>query len=487
MSYMQEIPNDVVLLTDVNHNVGYAKYAGTWRIATELRRLNANVKIIECFTSFTEQQVLTLIDLYVCKQTKFVGISTTLLHGEFFLGFRNNFFAEIKSAIHKKNPNCKLVLGGSRVNDFLNVPGVDIYVAGKADISVKQLYQSLCSNTSMPERILNTDYPVSSDYFSSTTIKFTHTDDITWGESLPLEIARGCIFKCSFCQYDLIGKRKGDYIKDPETLKNELIYNWETFGTTDYLFTDELINESKEKVDLLHSIFTKLPFKISWSAYARLDLFYAYRDMRDKLLEMGAAGLVFGIETLDETAGKLVKKGLGKNRIFETLDHLSETYNGQVVMSSNFIIGLPTETKSSLYQTFEWLNSEDCPLDVFSFTPLNLRNADDGRQMNEISLNPDKFGYSSVGTEGNKLIWENENISYNESLEILNHFRNENKFSKKAHLGSGNMLGRIKNLGFTIEDTKKQFFEPDNTVDWQAMTNKLITKKINKYITRENI
>ncbi len=29
MSYMQEIPNDVVLLTDVNHNVGYAKYAGT--------------------------------------------------------------------------------------------------------------------------------------------------------------------------------------------------------------------------------------------------------------------------------------------------------------------------------------------------------------------------------------------------------------------------------------------------------------------------
>jgi hypothetical protein len=104
--------------------------------------------------------------------------------------------------------------------------------------------------------------------------------------------------------------------------------------------------------------------------------------------------------------------------------------------------------------------------------------------MNEISLNPDKFGYSSVGNEGNKLIWENENISYNESLEILNHFRNENKFSKKAHLGSGNMLGRIKNLGFTIEDTKKQFFEPDNTVDWQAMTNKLITKKINKYIIR---
>jgi hypothetical protein len=64
-----------------------------------------------------------------------------------------------------------------------------------------------------------------------------------------MEIARGCIFSCAYCHFDLIGKRIGDWTKNPETIKEEMIRNYELYGTTHYMFSDELINESLPKLD----------------------------------------------------------------------------------------------------------------------------------------------------------------------------------------------------------------------------------------------
>jgi hypothetical protein len=40
---------DGIIFTDVNESLGYAKYAGAYRIASALRDLNANIKVIDFF------------------------------------------------------------------------------------------------------------------------------------------------------------------------------------------------------------------------------------------------------------------------------------------------------------------------------------------------------------------------------------------------------------------------------------------------------
>ena len=75
----------------------------------------------------------------------------------------------------------------------------------------------------------------------------------------PIEIARGCIFKCAFAFFDLIGKRKGDWTKTEDTIYNEMMYNFEKFGTMQYMVSDELVNESVEKVQMLARIAKNCP------------------------------------------------------------------------------------------------------------------------------------------------------------------------------------------------------------------------------------
>tara|TARA_B110000503_G_scaffold8850_1_gene12045 strand:- start:8325 stop:9824 length:1500 start_codon:yes stop_codon:yes gene_type:complete len=461
---------EVLLFSDVAEDIGFAKYAGVYRIATSLRELGAKVKVIDCFTSFTQDEVLKLIELYVNKNTVFVGIASTLLHRGMntpLHGFENSFFEDLKNSIKIKNENCKLIIGGSRIGNTTRINGIDFFFIGKADISMQEFYKHLCNlpnNLKVQDingckYINTTDHNVSSNYFSQTQNIYTRDDFIEHGECLPLEVARGCIFKCSFCQYDLIGKKKNEYIKDYSKLREELIRNYELFGTTHYLFSDDIINESIDKVKHLHKVFTSLPFKITWTSYARLDLFWKYPEMRELLQEAGATGLFFGIETMDANVGKLIGKGLGKDRIVKTLDYLNETYKDNVIMTGNFIIGLPQDTEENIYSTFNWLSSQDCPLDSFDLVPLNLRRSDDGRPMNDIAMHPEKYGYKELGRFGGHMInWENNYLTFERAMQIHEEFKSSDIFYQKNLVGNS-WLGRIINLGYKEEDLKKLIFK----------------------------
>ena len=55
----------IVLFTEVCHG-GFGRYAGTYRVATELRDAGYNVQVIEFFTQWTTQELTKIIDNY-CK------------------------------------------------------------------------------------------------------------------------------------------------------------------------------------------------------------------------------------------------------------------------------------------------------------------------------------------------------------------------------------------------------------------------------------
>jgi len=453
----------VILFTDVADTIGYGKYAGAYKIATEVRNHGYTCQVIDLFSYYSYEELEKIVEKFCTNETVLVGFSCTLMEKR-NNGVVSNFgrpdseFNHIVNKIKSINNNIKICLGGARMTVKSYWPGTDYVIINKGDVAIIKLIQHLINGTdiktvkTLPCSVIDgNDYFYTQEQFAMSNIKYINKDIIFPGESLPIEVARGCVFQCAFCHFDLIGKKVGDWQKAESALRDELIMNYEKFGTTHFMFTDELINESLPKMKLIHKVLTNLPFKISYTSYARLDLIWKFPEMREMLLESGAASLAFGIETMNEIAGKKIGKGLGEKRIKETLSYCAETWKDKIITSSNFIVGLPGENEASIRNTVEYLVSDECPLDVFGFLPLYIRSEHDGRSTSKIDQDPKKFGYIVDSSN----TWQNNNMTFQEAISLIKNIYTDERVLNKTKFAAATWVGRIINLGYSIEDIFK--------------------------------
>jgi hypothetical protein len=478
---------NVLLFTDIASTDGYGKYAGTYKVASEVRASGYTCQVVDNFSYFTNEQLEQIATKFCSADTLLVGFSCTLsekrVDGKVYnFGRPDEDFKNLVSYIKSINPNIKICLGGARININSYWEGVDYTILNKGDVALIKLLDHIKTNSeiktikSNPCQVIDgNDYFYTQEQFASSMIRYEDNDIIFPNEALPVEIARGCIFKCAFCRFDLIGKKIGDWTKHEDCLRQELMRNYEKFGTTHFIFTDELINESVGKMKMIHRVFTALPFKITYSSYARLDLIWKFPEMREMLYESGAVSLNFGIETMNDEAGKKIGKALGSKRTKETLDYCKELWQGKVITSSNFIVGLPGESKESILETVNWLVSDECTLDVFGFMPLFLRESDDGRQSNRIEREPDKFGYNIVVNES----WKNDNMSFAEASKLAYEISIDPRVKAKSKIGSAIWIGRILNLGYSLDDLYQTVFE-NNFEKKQELSRDIKRKSIEK-------
>ncbi len=449
-----------LLLTDIADTPGYGKYAGTYKLSTEIRKVGYTCQVIDNFSWFGLDRLKLIIDKFVTDETILIGISCTLnekrVDGKVLhWGIPDSEFEELINYIKTKNKSVKIVAGGSRITANSSWPFVDYTVVNKADVAILKILEHLTTGSSLQfmlkgnTKVINGDnYFYTQEEFNSSSIDFIEDDIVLPGESLPLEIARGCIFSCAYCHFDLIGKKIGDWTKHPQIIKDELVRNYELFGTTHYMFSDELVNESISKMEMLHHVATSLPFKLKYTSYARVDLIYRYPEMRELLLESGAVSLAFGIETLNKRAGLAVGKGMHPDKIKETLHFCNEKWKGKIITSSNFIVGLPGESEESIWETVEYLLSDENPLDVFGFLPLFIRPNDDGRQGSKMEKDPAKFGY--ILEEGKP--WHSDTMDFTTATQIVRKIYSDPRMNEKAKFSAATWIGRILSVGYTVEE-----------------------------------
>lgn len=458
----------VILFTDVSETPGYGKYAGTYKIATEIRNHGYTCQVIDLFTWYDDNNVSLILNKFVTSDTLLVGFSATFLEkrntpgGQYFnpttrwvFGRPLSQMEEIWASIRTLSPKCKIVVGGSQVNSNTGWAGVDYAIFNKADLAIKKLLDHISGSSDIKitnqvngTKIINgEDYFYSQTQFASSVLKFTHDDIIFSKESLPLEVARGCIFSCAFCRFDLIGKRVGDWQRSSDSLYNEIMYNYENFGTTHAMISDELINESLEKLELLTDIFSRLPFKFSYSGYARVDLIWRYPEMIDLLLASGANGLIFGIETLNDSVGKKIGKGLGSDKIKETLVSCKEKWKDNILIRGNFIVGLPGESQQSIWNTVDYLLSDQNPLDMWDFMPLNIIDTNQGKITSKIDRDPKKYGYIKLNQN-----WQNNEMSRADAESIALQIYKSQAYRQKNKLSQLSWMGRMHNLDYSLQD-----------------------------------
>jgi hypothetical protein len=433
---------------------------GPYRIASALNDAGYSTFVLDYIIHLTNDEIKTALKKHLGEDTLWVGFSSTFYWKNNTTSFDDSlkdkmYYTDMKYIddiidFIKTNSKAKLLYGGAKAPFFLADDRIDYYVIGYSDISVVELTKSLETNTT--DLVDCQDYQIGekkSKLIDSSKYPEPKLDDITthwWNkdfnilpyEGLPIELARGCIFKCKFCTYPLLGKKKGTYLRDASMIGDEMIKMWENSGTTAYYFTDDTFNDDNDKIESLHKVFTSLPFKPQFSAYLRLDLINKFPHQADLLTEMGLIGTYFGIETFQQ----------------DRLYWLNEKWKNKVNIGAGFILGLPYDTHSYFDELINWCMQSDVPLQQISFYPLFLfaRNKNNVERLkaytSEFSLHPDIYGY--VFKEDN-MNWElpSQNLSYSECQKIANHF--SSMVYPKNKVAEFQMITNL-NVGVTIED-----------------------------------
>lgn len=491
---------DVILFTDLSSRFWHAKSVGAYRIASELRNAGYSVKVIdfagEWFTSVPA--LMKLLTKIIGQNTLFVGFSST------FFGFSETVDEglvdnKIRSSMDrtpqpypcKKThfdlwckyfkklwPSVKLVYGGAKANTRLELnDSFDYMVLGIADRTVVDLASHLKFNTPLKFNLIGKkwkiiDYDVTGSTFNfpCSTTTYTESDHIFPGEVLAIETSRGCMFKCSFCNYPLLGRGKHNpaYTKQANILADEFKRNWDQHKITKYFIVDDTFNETTEKIQTVIDATNIAGVKIEAFAYIRIDILEKFPEQIKLLKDLGIKSVFFGIETLNDASAKSIGKGLASSRVKAMLDKCRNEWGDDVAMHTNYIVGLPHDTPSSLAEWTQWV-LKDNPADASIFYPLQLSlNAESNKAkifQSDFSLNADKYGYKEHNAQ-----WQNDVWNFSAASKLANELNQTMFDSGKMKLAGMDIMG-LMNFGYTFSELKNLAYKD---LDTQVLNSKYV-------------
>lgn len=437
---------------------------GPYRISTALEDAGYTTFVFDFINNFNIEEIKQILEKHLKEDTLWVGFSSTFFwpranqNTKFIDRMYYDSYEEVLKLIKfiKEKSNAKLIYGGARTPYFENVDSeIDYYVTGYADTAIVDITNKIKKQITIEKNIDSSNYE-EPKMDNIKTHWWNKHYNILPNEGLPIELARGCIFKCKFCSYSLLGKKKGTYLRAPEEIKDELIKIWETTGTTNYYIADDTFNDDNDKLEALHKVFTSLPFKPKFCSYLRIDLLNKYPHQADLLTDMGLIGTYFGLETMQPDSARAIGKGLHPNKVKDRLYWLAERWKNKTNMASGFILGLPYDTTEYFDELLDWCLEDNNPLQSIQFYPLYLfhwkKEHKASKHVSEFSLNPEIYGYEFDETITD---WElkSQKLNYKMCSDIANGF-NElrtplNKFGEFqmiTHMNLGIELNDIYNL-----------------------------------------
>jgi hypothetical protein len=383
-----------IIFTGMDRTRTISRPAGAARLRTVLEQHNYNIEVVDYFGNFTENELEIICSRYIGPKTLFVGISITFIYA---FDKINYLFNHIK----KKYPHVKTLIGGNETPiEGVDLTKVDKIFWGYAEEAVlhylkfltKKLLNDLPWVPYRGTKSINAEQVYKNDS-SDLSIKWVESDLIKHN-FLPIEISRGCIFRCRFCAFPLLGKKKNDYIRHIDNLSAELRRNYEMFGVNNYWFNDDTFNDNVVKLDYVAEAIAKSGIKITYTAFLRADLIERFPETIPMLGDTGLVAATFGLETFHPEAKKAIGKGLDNERQFEAIRQLKKykptyTYTGM-------ICGLPGEPMSSVYKSQQMLLDQNFEVfDNWDWWPLLIRK-DSISRLSEFEKEHEKWGYTEM-------------------------------------------------------------------------------------------
>jgi hypothetical protein len=417
MLTLSKNPKDIVFWnafcpSPTNKHVPAVMYRtiGPYKLAHSLRSCGFAAQVIDFVTLMSEDELFDFTIKFIDEQTRCLAISTTYLLDAITNLVIDPKIINVINRVIEQFPNLHLVFGGYGIGMLkkslhqLKKKTV-IFVSQYGEDIILDLVRYLKGVGQRPRFEIEFDptgtvtintystailpaYDIQRDNF-----RFTKDDAIQPKESLPIELSRGCIFKCKFCNHLLLGRGKLDYLREMELVKEELLYNYENWGTTNYYVLCDTFNDTEYKLKAWADMLATLPFKIRYTAYLRADLLDRFPDTPYILKESGLVSAFHGIETLGKTASQTIGKGWSGQHAKEYIPKLyHDIWNGEVYQTVSLIAGLPGDTREILTDTAHWVKDND--LYNVAWHTLGLATNLTAKNSSEFERNATQYGYT---------------------------------------------------------------------------------------------
>ena len=465
---------DFIFFTDLTDTIYVTKTIGPFKCAHVLRSAGYSCLVIDHLHAFNYNELTTLIDKVVSDKTVAIGFSTTFYRnsnvapnpdgsvtyteflGDSLFPQGKEFEMSILDHIKQITPNCKVMVGGANIRGQYQNRSVDYAFVGFSEGTMLNLANHLTKGEQLKSAVKNIwgvtvldDRTASTHDFKNSNFAWLPTDVVN-AKSLPIEIARGCIFKCKFCSYPMNGKQNLDFVKSIELLRQELQDTYNRYGVTTYSIVDDTFNDNDYKLDLILEAVKQLTFQPKFWSYTRIDLLHTKKQI-DKLFKIGVRGFYFGIETMHQESSRLIGKGYAPEKQVAAMKDLRDRYGNEITMHGSFMIGLPKDSIANVTDTFEKLMDQRIPLHSFDFKALFLDRVENVNWASELSKNFKNYGYEDHGTVFNKYVnWKNDYTSFEEAWELETKFRKIFQNSANYHI-PGQPVWSLVNYGYPLE------------------------------------
>lgn len=401
-------------------NEGYAnRYPGAHRIATELRKNDWDIEVIDFVHWWSFDQLKSLLISRIDQDTKFIGISSVF-------SVWPECCESICQWLKENHPDITIIYGSGTFKT-LKTRCLDYYLVGYGETTTIKLMKHLFSNgeslryqTIKGIKVIKTEGAAP---WRDPLIIYEDRDFIQPFEWLGIEFSRGCKFSCAYCNFPNIGV-KGDWTRDAVSVERHLKDAYDRFGVTRYTVSDETFNDSIEKISKFADVMDNLNFEPFFTGFVRADLM-ASRGLEEweQLARMKFYGHFYGIETFNHKTGKAIGKGMDPEKLQQGLIDIKNyflnqdkgLYRGTIAL----VAGLPYESEESMQSSFDWL-TKNWIGESYLFNLLEIPVKDVYENLNgnsKMTMDFEKFGYTKISESDNittmmsrdsGVVWKNE-------------------------------------------------------------------------------
>ncbi len=293
---------------------------------------------------------------------------------------------ELALLIKKYHPYSIIIAGNSVATSIpeilLRKTSVDIAVIGEGDDTIVEILNSISEDKSLedikgicflkdgifiktPERpyiknisllsfldysIFDIEVYIENSKFSVPESLIITKDKREQIRALPVNTARGCIGKCTFC-YHVFKDIKYRY-RTAEAILEEIKLLIDNYRLNYIFFWDELTFYSKKQALNFAQKILDEGLHFYWHCPCRADLFYEDEDIYilNKLKKAGCTGLGYSLESADSEILKTMNKNISVEQFSKQTSLLKKV---GIATWTSLVLGYPQETPETIKKTFD--------------------------------------------------------------------------------------------------------------------------------------
>lgn len=452
---------------------------GAYRVSQMMRDAGWRVEVIEWAMHWSHEEILKYLSKF--EKIDMIGFGNLWMEDDFVadtIKFLKQHYKDTKFLLgspkpYQRNFRADVAIFGYSENVLLQTLDF-MFDNGPAP---KGKYTSTAPNTYFIDA--NADYPALD--IPKYEVSYLETDFLLSTEPLSLEFNRGCRFKCKYCSYAYLGIKE-DYSRDEDSIYNEMMENYERWGTTNYIIVDDTFNDRDSKLERLANVVERLPFEPNFGCYIRVDLLISRPHQLELLTRARVWSHFYGIETFHPEAAKAVGKGMHPDKVKKGLLEIREYFMNKLGLyrgTIGMIAGLPYEPISHWQDSLDWLEEN---WDSYFYWALYITKDADTTTHSDFSVDSKRYGYTdtadpnvidwakekgfiggdyTLGGDRPKLdkylmIWDSDWANFKDALDFSYHYHKN--YFQKAKIAAFELLNWVGNKDI-LELTQGQMFQ----------------------------